>query len=225
MAPCTPRPANWALRYWCDAVEPLHQLTWQTSTLLLMILLFAALIATWLLSISWIWPWNRPLIAGALIKPAAHTYKDHLRLSTSDYLRFHRLKEGASMNDKAVVHARTRDLDRYYVVTIVERDKRKVVVYRELRLQCPMAGRYQTQREEIQLDESLLTHVRFENGNVEDDEPGTPVAGRYNIYVRRVRWYDVRHWLQHPNREIRIVIWVTIITTTLPTLLQLLFDF
>ena len=226
MEQCTPGPENnWAFDYWCEAVEPLRNLGWETATLLLMLLLLAALIATWLLSISWIWPWNRPLIAGAQIKSGAHTYKDHLRLSTADYLRFHRLKEGASMNDKAVINARTRDLDRYYVVTIVEKDKRKVVVYRELRLQSPIGGRYQTQPDEIQLDEALLTHVRFENGNVEDDEPGTEVAGRYQVYVRRVRWYDVRHWLQHPNREIRIIIWVTIITTTVPALLQMIFKF
>jgi len=43
------------------------------------------------------------------------------------------------------------------------------------------------------------------------------------VFVRPVQWYDVRHWLQHPNREIRIVIWVTIITTTLPVLFDLLF--
>ncbi|MEQ1812398.1 MAG: hypothetical protein ABL889_20890 [Terricaulis sp.] len=209
--------------HWHKAIDPLHGLTWQTGALFLLLILSAALIATWLLSIAWVWPWNRPLIAGASIRPSAHTYKDHLRLSTVDYLRFHELKAGASFNEQAVVSTRAKDLDRYYVVTVVEKDKRKVVVYRELKLQCPMAGRYQTQQDEIQFDESLLTQVRFENGNIEDDEPDTPVAGRYNVYVRRVRWYDVRHWLTHPNREIRIVIWVTIITTTLPVLLDLLF--
>jgi|GEM_PF-2701080 len=209
--------------YWRSAVEPLHNLTWQTFSLLAMSLLTAALIATWLLSISWIWPWTKPLVRVGGIKAAPHTYKDHLRVSTADYLRFHSLKEGAGMNDPAVQRKRAHDLDHYYVVTIVERQKRKVVIYREMKLQCPMGGRYQTQQNEVQLDEALLTQVRFENGNVEDDEPGTPVAGQYDVYLRRVRWYDVRHWLLHPNREIRIVIWVTLITTTVPTLLDVLF--
>ena len=209
--------------YWRAAVEPLHDLTWQTFSLLAMALLSAALIATWLLSISWIWPWTKPLVRAGVIKSGPHTYKDHLRLSTADYLRFHGLKAGASMNDPSVQRKRTHDLDHYYVVTIVERQKRKVVIYKELKLQCPMGGRYQTLPNEVQLDEALLTQVRFENGNVEDDEPGTPVAGQYDIYVRGVRWYDVRHWLLHPNREIRIVIWVTLITTTVPTLLDVLF--
>jgi hypothetical protein len=209
--------------YWQAAVGPLHALTWQTFTLGVMILLAAALVATWLLSISWAWPWTKPLVKAGAIKAGPHTYKDHLRLSTVDYLRFHRLKEGASMNDPAVQRMKTRDLERYYVVTIVERQKRKVVSYQEMKLQCPMGGRYQTQPNEIQLDEALLTQVRFENGNVEDDEPGTPISGAYDVYVRNVRWYDVRHWLLHPNREIRILIWVTLITTTLPTLLDVLF--
>ncbi|MBL8545675.1 MAG: hypothetical protein JNL81_04380 [Hyphomonadaceae bacterium] len=210
-------------RQWHAAVDPLHLLTWQTAALFAFLILSAALIATWLLSISWIWPWTRPLIAAGAIKPGAHTYKDHVRLSTADYLRFHRLGEGASKTAAAVTNARQRDLEHYYVVTIVERQKRKVVVYRELKLQCPMGGKYQTSTNEVQLDEALLTQVRFENGNVEDDEPDTPIAGTYDVYVRRVRWYDVRHWLLHPNREIRIVIWVTLITTTVPMLRDLLF--
>lgn len=209
--------------YWRAAVEPLHALTWQTFSLIAMLGLFAALVATWLLSISWIWPWTKPLVKAGAIKSGPHTYKDHLRLSTADYLRFHKLREGAGLSDPSVQRMRTRDLDHYYVVTVVERGRRKVVVYRELKLQCPMGGRYQTQSNEIQLDDALLTQVRFENGNVEDDEPGLPVAGQYDVYVRKVRWYDVRHWLLHPNREIRIVIWVTLITTTMPTLLDVLF--
>lgn len=209
--------------YWQTAVGPLHALTWQTFSLLALILLSGALIATWLLSTSWMWPWTKPLVKAGAIKSGSHTYKDHLRLSTADYLRFHSLKAGLSATDQSVQRRRTYDLEHYYVVTIVERQKRKVVVYRELKLQCPMGGRYQTLPNEVQLDDALLTQVRFENGNVEDDEPGTPIAGQYDVYIRKVRWYDVRHWLLHPNREIRIVIWVTLITTTLPTLLDVLF--
>jgi hypothetical protein len=214
---------GWLLSYWRDAVGPLHGLTWQTGSLLVMIVLATALIATWVLSISWIWPWTRKAVSAGVIKHTAHTYKDHLRLSAADYLRFHGLKPDASLATPAVAARRTRDLDRYYVVTIVEKDKRKVVVYRELKLQCPMGGRWRTEQGQIQLDETLLTQVRFENGNVEDDDPEAPINGRYDIYVRPVRWYDVRHWLLHPNREIRIVIWVTLITTTLPVLLDVLF--
>ena len=209
--------------YWRDAVRPLHELTWQTGSLLLLILLAAALIATWVMSISWMWPWTKKAVVAGSIKQTAHTYKDHLRLSAADYLRFHGLKEDASLATPAVVAKRTRDLDRYYVVTVVERDKRKVVLYRELKLQCPMGGRWRTDPGQIQLDETLLTQVRFENGNIEDDDPETAIQGRYDVYVRPVRWYDVRHWLLHPNREIRIIIWVTLITTTLPTLKDLLF--
>jgi len=205
--------------YWHAAIDPLHALTWQTGTLFLMIVLALALATTWIVSISWIWPWSRKAVAQATIRQTAHTYKE-----PPDYLRFHRLAESLKSNMPAVVRARNRDLERYYVVTLVEHKKRAVVLYRELKLQCPMGGKYQTHRGEIQLDESLLAQVRAENSSIDDDEPDTAVGGLYDVYIRRVQWYDVRHWLLHPNREIRIVIWVTIITTTLPMLLGVLFN-
>jgi hypothetical protein len=44
----------------------------------------------------------------------------------------------------------------------------------------------------------------------------------YNVYIRPVLWYHVRHWLTHPNREIRIVVWVTSITTSAPLLIEII---
>jgi len=69
----------------------------------------------------------------------------------------------------------------------------------------------------------VLTEIRLNNGFEEDDNPESEIVGQYDVYIRKVRWYDIRHWLLHPNREIRIVIWVTLITTTLPVLLDILF--
>lgn len=207
-------------RFWHAAVDPLHQLGWPTLALFLIIALLIALIATFLLRHSWVW--SPPTFAGVKIKRNAHTYRDHLRISPDDYLAFHRLNVALNIEGEEAKKFIRRDSDRYYVVTIVEQGKRLPLVYKELRLQVPSRGG-RVQKGVAQLDLDVLTDVRLNNGYEEDDENGTDIMGAYNVYVRRVRWYDVRHWLLHPNREIRLVIWVTLITTTVPVLLDLLF--
>jgi len=209
-----------SLSYWNAAVGPLHQLTWQTLSLFLAILLLAATFVTFLLRHSWIWaPITLP---GVKIKRNAHTYRDHLRLSPDDYLSFHKLSANLNIEGEEAKKVIQRDSDRYYVVTIVEKGKRLPLIYKELRLQVPSRGG-RVVKGVVQLDLDVLTDVRLNNGYEEDDELGTDIAGAYDVYIRRVRWFDVRHWLLHPNREIRIVVWVTLITTTLPVLLDMLF--
>jgi hypothetical protein len=85
------------------------------------------------------------------------------------------------------------------------------------------SGRYSVQDGAVQFDEESLNAIRVGNSSDADDEAGADIVGTYDVFIRRVQWYDVRHWLTHPNREIRIVIWVTIITTLLPMLKDVLF--
>lgn len=98
-----------------------------------------------------------------------------------------------------------------------------------MHLQFVSKGHGAVDNEKIQLSTDDLTTVRLKNGHPDDDDDlnsegrPNPVSGRYDVYIRPVRWYDVRHWLLHPNREIRIVVWVTIITTMFPMLLGYLF--
>lgn len=212
-----------AMAFWRAAVQPLHELTWQTGVLFASIVAAIGLISFWLLRYSWRFT-PKPTIAGVTIRPAAHTYVDHLRVGLTDYLAIHGLSAALKQSDTAVQSRLKADVDNYYVVTLVETSKRREVFTRELRLNLPNGNRWRPQSKQLQLDETLLTHVRFNNGIEEDDAPeADQIAGVYDVYIRRVRWWDLRHWLTHPNREIRIVIWVTLITTLLPTALDLLF--
>ena len=149
-------------------------------------------------------------------------YQDNLRISPEDYLAFHGLQSKLSFDSEQVKGLLKKDSSRYYVVTIVESGKARALIYKELLLQVA-TRRGRAAPGSIQLDQQLLTDIRLGNGYEEDDAEGADIISKYNIYLRRVRWYDVRHWLLHPNREIRIVVWVTLITTTLPVLLDVLF--
>lgn len=211
--------------YWVRAVGPLHNLTWETLSLFAMLAIGAALIATLLIRYSWFW--SRPLLKDAEIKFGAHLYQDNLRVSPEDYLAFHRLSKDLSFDSDAVRERLKKDASKYYLVTIVEKGRPIALVYKEMRLQVPRRnGRVASSA--VQLDETSLTEVRLGNSQPDDDDSTQQpspsyLTGKYEIYIRPVRWYDVRHWLLHPNREIRIVVWVTLITTTLPVLLDLLF--
>ena len=121
-----------------------------------------------------------------------------------------------------------KEMDGHFVVTIVESTSKRVCVYKEMHLQYVQKNGA-VQSDQIQLAADDLTAVRRRNGYTDDDDESGPEAlvlvnGRYDVYIRPVRWYDVRHWLLHPNREIRIVVWVTLITTLFPMLLGYLFE-
>ncbi|MEQ1812396.1 MAG: hypothetical protein ABL889_20880 [Terricaulis sp.] len=206
--------------YWHRAVDPLHALGWETFWLFVAIILLVSLIATVLLRYSWVW--SAPTIANARIKSAAHMYQNNLRVSPEDYLALHKVNSKLSFESEQVKSLLRKDSSRYYVITVVENGKAKALIYRELLLQIA-TRRGRAAPGLVQLDQQLLTDVRLGNGYEEDDAENTEIIGTYDIYIRRVRWYDVRHWLLHPNREIRIVVWVTLITTTLPVLLDVLF--
>jgi len=205
--------------YWMAAVEPLHNMGWQTLTLFAAILIAAALIITALLHYSWMF--SKPALRGVTIGRIPHAYQDHLRLSAEDHLIFHHVK--ATPMAPAARDAREKDLTRYYVVTIVQAKPRRELVYREFRLQAPPTGMAKLPAGQIGLDAQALGTVRRGNSSDLDDETSSDIVGTYDVYIRPVRWFDVRHWLLHPNREIRIVVWVTLITTGLPVLLDLLF--
>ncbi len=209
----------WA-EYLFKAVTPLHALTWQTGSLLLIILLSAMLIAYWITTATWLF--SKPALKGVKVKSGPHTYKDHLRVSTATYMRFHGRDPQIGIGSDVVKRDVARDASRYYVVTVVESGRRSPILVREMHLQFA-SRRYAVAEGAVQFDSEALNEIRLGNTSQDDDEGGSDVAGTYDVYIRRVRWYDVRHWLTHPNREIRIVLWVTIITTVLPFFFDALF--
>lgn len=206
--------------FWVAAVDPLHKLSWQTGVLVLFLLLAAALIAGMLLRYSWVF--SKPAMKAAIIKHVPHTMKGHLRLSPPDYLKYHRLKPTISVEEGPGASRVNKDSSRYYLVTVVETGKRKSLLYKEMKLHVA-TRRGRAQERTVQFDAEDLTTIRMNNGHEEDDAPDADIAGEYDIYIRRVRFYDVRHWLMHPAREIRTVVWVTLITTTVPTIIQIFF--
>lgn len=206
--------------YWNAAVTPLHHLTWQTFSLAATLALLVMFGAAVLLRYSW--RFRKPSINNATIKRHHHKYEGHLRVSPADYRAFHRLKDSLRLDEGAGADYVTKGASKYYVVTLVETERRKVVLYREMRLHVPLRKGV-CKANEVQLDALGLTNVRLENGFEEDDDAESEVAGTYDVYLRRIRFYDLRHWLMHPVREIRTVVWVTLITTTLPVLLDVFF--
>ncbi len=206
--------------YLCLALDPLHSMGWQTGSLFLILLLSALLIAYWIARATWIF--QKPKLSGVKIKGGPHTYKDFLRLHSKTYMALHKRDVQGSAQSDIVKQDLAKDASRYYVVTVVESGKPLPLVTREMHLQFA-SKRYSVPEGHVQFDGEVLNEIRLNNASQDDDEGGTEIEGTYDIYIRRVQWYDVRHWLTHPNREIRIVLWVTIISTFLPFLIDFLF--
>lgn len=209
---------------WLTGLEQIRNLNWQAAIVILSIGLIVALSATWILRVSW--RFRKPTFSKREIKPSAHLYTDHLRISKVDAAFL--LETDQNQPGPVIADRMANEKKGHFVVTIVESTSRRVCVYREMHLQY-VQRRGAVDTGKIQLAADDLTAVRRRNGYTDDDEESGPeglilVNGTYDVYIRPVRWYDVRHWLLHPNREIRIVVWVTLITTLFPMLLGYLFE-
>ena len=65
---------------------------------------------------------------------------------------------------------------------------------------------------EFQVDPATLAQIKMGSASKEDDELGDTYGadGSFDIFFRKVRWWDLRHWLNHPAREIRYALYVAI---------------
>ncbi|MDP1555040.1 MAG: hypothetical protein Q8L84_06235, partial [Hyphomonas sp.] len=51
----------------------------------------------------------------------------------------------------------------------------------------------------------VASQARTGPKNMRQVNPSTVgVDGTFDLFVRAVRWWDVRHWIFHPDREIRV---------------------
>lgn len=201
------------------ALSPLMRLTWWTLSFVVGLVVLVTLVLQLVRSVV------RPpkdTIPSAKVRTAGHKYAGYVRLSPEDYLTFHRLPSDTLTTSQKWHTLQKRDSDQYYVATIRD-ERRKAVIRKEVKLQTPpRAGRVKPG--EFQLDEELIAVLQASGSDVETSEENkVQLLGPFGLHLRKVRWYDVRHWLTHPNREIRIAIWVTILTTGLPMLKDLLF--
>lgn len=217
-------PLTIAQNTWGSGLSQLRNLNWQAAIVLLSMALAATLAATWVLRVSW--RLRKPTLEKREVKPSAHLYTDHLRVSKADAALL--LETDPNQSGQIIADRMANEKKGHFVVTIVESTSRRVCVYREMHIQY-VQRRGAVDNGKIQLAADDLTAIRRKNGYTDDDDESGPdgivlVNGTYDVYIRPVQWYDIRHWLLHPNREIRIVVWVTIITTLFPMLLGYLFD-
>ncbi len=102
--------------------------------------------------------------------------------------------------------------NRYFVVEIREGGKR--IFKRELKL---LAWALRLEPREFQVDAETLSVLKEGSESKLDDDTSDSVGvdGAFDIFVRPVRWWDIRHWLNHPSREIRFALYVAIFAALL----------
>jgi len=220
---------DFAVAFWHAATDPLSDLAVETAILFALIILIVWLVTLFVGSATW--RFSQPKILTSTVMTTHHYNDGALGLSPEDYIRAFAKRPADVFAQHASRAARIRWCEakekkerfNYFVVTIVERESAtnrilgRPVMFKELRLwrkTKPLNEGF------VHLDASCLREVREHNDSGYDDEDGTDVAGTYDIYLRRVGIFDVRHWLVHPNREIRIAIWVTIISLFVPAILE-----
>ncbi len=220
---------RFGIAFWHAATDPLGYLSVETGVLFALIVLIVWLI-TLFVSIA-TWRFSRPKIETSTVMTTHHFSDGALGLSPEDYIRAFARRPDDVLARNPARAARIRWCEgrekkerfSYFVVTIVERESAtnrivgRPVLFKELRLwrkTKPLTEGF------IHLDASCLREVREHNESGYDDEDGTDVAGTYDVYIRRVGVLDVRHWLVHPNREIRIAVWVTLISIFVPPIIE-----
>ncbi|WP_341197356.1 hypothetical protein [Hyphomonas chukchiensis] len=102
--------------------------------------------------------------------------------------------------------------DRYFVVQFQEGGRE--ILRTELQLQVPWKG---FEANCIRLDAETLSRLKAGTESKVDDGTGDSVGadGMFDLFVREVRWWDLRHWLFHPSREIRLAIYVALFAAAL----------
>ena len=101
---------------------------------------------------------------------------------------------------------------RYFVVQFREGGRK--LLAKELRVTAWWRSLGET---EFQVDPETLEQIKIGSASKEDDELGDSYGadGTFDIFFRKVRWWDLRHWLNHPSREIRYALYVAIFAATL----------
>jgi len=101
---------------------------------------------------------------------------------------------------------------RYFVVQFREGGRK--LFSKELKISAWWRNLKET---EFQVDPETLAQIKTGSASKEDDELGNSYGadGTFDIFFRKVRWWDLRHWLNHPAREIRYAMYVAIFATAL----------
>jgi hypothetical protein len=100
--------------------------------------------------------------------------------------------------------------DKFFVVDF--RENGKTILKKELNLD---AGWQRIAPQEFKLDHVSLAELKKSSRSAEDDDSDNTVGavGEFDIYVRPVMPLDVRHWINHPQREVRYGVLMGIFAT------------
>ena len=132
----------------------------------------------------------------------SHRMRDMLEVRGLDGLN---LKETAKrLNEKYE--------DEYFLVEFRENGGR--LFRKELKIR---AGWMKLNFFEFRLDPETLKTLKAKSDSDEDDDTDAKqgAIGEFDLFARGIKPWDFRHWLHHPNREIRIGLWVAMFAATL----------
>ncbi len=96
---------------------------------------------------------------------------------------------------------------RYFVVEVRERGRK--ILSKELKV---VAWWHRLKTAEFQADPETLDLIKAGSKSLLDDDLGDSYGadGTFDIFFRPVKIWDIRHWLNHPAREIRYALYVAI---------------
>jgi hypothetical protein len=89
----------------------------------------------------------------------------------------------------------------YFIVEFREAGRR---VYRGEAKLLPVWQK--TQTHEIRVDPVTMAALKKGSASDQDDDTDDTVGvdGLFDLFARKIRWWDIRHWIFHPDREVRI---------------------
>lgn len=119
--------------------------------------------------------------------------------------------DGLNLKDTAK-RLNSRFEDDYFLVEFRENGGR--LFRKELKVR---AGWMKLNYFEFRLDPDTLKTLKAKSDSDEDDDTDGKqgAIGEFDIFARGIKPWDFRHWLHHPNREIRIGLWVAMFAATL----------
>ena len=100
----------------------------------------------------------------------------------------------------------------YYLVLF--REGGRTIARRELRL----AAQWRNLKEhEFRTDPITMQILKKGSSSPLDDgtDNSVGVDGVFDVFVRKIRWWDIRHWVFHPNREVKMSVRVAVFIAAL----------
>lgn len=156
------------------------------------------------------------MLRGLTAPHKAHTDKNKLKLHPNTLKELLDLKD--KTNETPTVLAawfNKKYAKAYFVAEFKERGK--TIARREVRLEALWQH---TREGEVRVDPETMVALKVGSASTRDDDTDMShgVDAVFDIFVHRVRWWYLRHWFFHPERETRLAVRVTAFLTTIEVL-------